>query len=204
MDRLPILEISADYCGTSYAARLLGLSVGTIHTLVDKKEIDAWKTNGGHRRISIASIRNYQLRNNLPLTHIQKGKNKPMRITVIDDDEATRFMLTTYLSKLDIKPEVIAYHSAIEALLDLSNWQPHIILTDLLMPQMDGFEFLNTIHKHMAYRNTIIIVMSGLSLSEIHERGGLPDGALYMQKPISMERLQGFMDSFSLSMSSLG
>ena len=33
---------SEDYCGTSYAARLLGLSVATVQSLVEKGEIEAW------------------------------------------------------------------------------------------------------------------------------------------------------------------
>jgi len=50
-------ERPEDYCGTTYAAKLLGLSVGTIQTLVEKAELQAWKTQGGHRRISMQSIR---------------------------------------------------------------------------------------------------------------------------------------------------
>ena len=54
-----------DYCGTTYAAKLLGLSVGTIQTLVEKNELQAWKTQGGHRRISMPSIREYQRKHNM-------------------------------------------------------------------------------------------------------------------------------------------
>ena len=43
---------SEDYCGTSDAAKLLGLSVATVQSLVEKGEIEAWKTLGGHRRIA--------------------------------------------------------------------------------------------------------------------------------------------------------
>jgi len=46
-----------DYCGTTYAAKLLGLSVGTVQSLVERNELHAWKTQGGHRRISMPSIR---------------------------------------------------------------------------------------------------------------------------------------------------
>ena len=58
-------ERPEDYCGTTYAAKLLGLSVGTIQTLVEKTELQAWKTQGGHRRISMQSIRDYQRRHNM-------------------------------------------------------------------------------------------------------------------------------------------
>ena len=60
MQTHPTPDTPEDYCGTTYAAKLLGLSVGTIQTLVEKNELQAWKTQGGHRRISMPSIREYQ------------------------------------------------------------------------------------------------------------------------------------------------
>jgi len=54
-----------DYCGTFFAAKLLGFSVGTIQTMVEKGELQAWKTQGGHRRISMQSIREYQRKHGL-------------------------------------------------------------------------------------------------------------------------------------------
>jgi excisionase family DNA binding protein len=57
MSHKAIPDTSDEYCGTSYAAKLLNLSVGTVQTLVEKNELEAWKTQGGHRRISIQSIR---------------------------------------------------------------------------------------------------------------------------------------------------
>jgi excisionase family DNA binding protein len=62
MSHKAIPDASDEYCGTSYAAKLLNLSVGTVQTLVEKNELTAWKTQGGHRRISIQSIRDYQNR----------------------------------------------------------------------------------------------------------------------------------------------
>ncbi|MDP3350435.1 MAG: helix-turn-helix domain-containing protein [Hydrogenophaga sp.] len=38
----------------------MGLSVGTIQALVEKGELEAWKTKGGHRRIAMAAIRAFQ------------------------------------------------------------------------------------------------------------------------------------------------
>jgi excisionase family DNA binding protein len=58
MQTHPTPDTPEDYCGTTYAAKLLGLSVGTIQTLVEKNELQAWKTQGGHRRISMPSMRN--------------------------------------------------------------------------------------------------------------------------------------------------
>jgi excisionase family DNA binding protein len=186
---------SEDYCGTSYASRLLGLSIGTVQALVEKGELDAWKTQGGHRRILLSSLRNYQLRHNLstPLRSIQN--HELLRVLVIDDDELTRIMLKTTLERWDMEIDVHAYDSAVDALLDLASWRPQLILTDLRMPLMNGFEFLKSVNKHPFYRDIAIVAMSGLSLVEVHAQGGLPDGVQYIQKPIDTEWLHGFVDA---------
>ena len=44
---------SGQFCGTTEAARILGLSVGTVQSLVERQELMAWKTRGGHRRIAM-------------------------------------------------------------------------------------------------------------------------------------------------------
>jgi excisionase family DNA binding protein len=53
MSHKAIPDSTDEYCGTSYAAKLLNLSVGSVQSLVEKNELVAWKTQGGHRRISI-------------------------------------------------------------------------------------------------------------------------------------------------------
>ena len=74
MSHKAIPDAADEYCGTSYAAKLLNLSVGSIQSLVEKNELRAWKTQGGHRRISIQSIHQYQNRANLaPKAPAQAG-----------------------------------------------------------------------------------------------------------------------------------
>ena len=59
MNMPPSKEPYDGYCGTSYAAKMLGISVGTVQGLVEKNDLKAWKTQGGHRRISLQSIQPY-------------------------------------------------------------------------------------------------------------------------------------------------
>jgi excisionase family DNA binding protein len=64
------------YCGTSYAAKMLGISVGTVQGLVEKNELKAWKTHGGHRRISLQSVQDYQRRHNLIPASLMHGDER--------------------------------------------------------------------------------------------------------------------------------
>jgi excisionase family DNA binding protein len=48
------------HCSTGVAAKMLGLSVGTIHALLDNGNLSGWRTSGGHRRIWITSLEQHQ------------------------------------------------------------------------------------------------------------------------------------------------
>ena len=74
MSHKAIPDTSDEYCGTSYAAKLLNLSVGTVQTLVEKNELEAWKTQSGHRRISFnrfVTTKTVQVCRPMPITKIQ-------------------------------------------------------------------------------------------------------------------------------------
>jgi excisionase family DNA binding protein len=60
-------ENSSAYVGTSYAAKMLNLSVGTVQKLVTDGRLEAYLTEGGHRRISYESVLQYSQKKNIPI-----------------------------------------------------------------------------------------------------------------------------------------
>jgi excisionase family DNA binding protein len=68
---MPIMYQKSDtastYVGTSFAAKMLNLSVGTVQKLVNEGNLTAYMTSGGHRRISYDSVVKYGQRNKIPL-----------------------------------------------------------------------------------------------------------------------------------------
>jgi excisionase family DNA binding protein len=182
------------YCGTSYAARLLKLSVGTIQNLVESNTLKAWKTQGGHRRISLQSIQEYQYANNLEPASLYSNDAK-VRVLVVEDDESTRLMYQAYFDRWSLPLDVVIYASAMEALLDMPAMQPQVLLTDLNMPDMDGFKFIKTLREHKLFASLPVIAITGLTTTQIEEKGGLPKDVQILQKPIDMEWLRGFLDA---------
>lgn len=182
------------YCGTSYAAKLLRVSVGTVQNLVESNSLKAWKTQGGHRRISLQSIQEYQLSHDLKPSPWYSSDAK-LRVLVVEDDENTRLMYQAYFDRWVLPLDVVMYASAMEALLDMPNMQPQVLLTDLNMPSMDGFHFIKTLREHKLFANLPIIAITGLSKQQIEERGGLPSEVQLLEKPIDMEWLRGFFDA---------
>jgi excisionase family DNA binding protein len=182
------------YCGTSYAAKVLNLSVGTIQNLVESNALKAWKTQGGHRRISLQSIQEYQFANNLEPTAWYSNDVR-LRALVVEDDENTRLMYQAHFDRWALPLDVVMYASAMEALLDMPAMQPQVLLTDLNMPNMDGFKFLKTVREHKLFSSLPIIVLTGLSNDQIAHKGGLPKDVQVLQKPIDMEWLRGFLEA---------
>jgi len=194
MNMPPFKEPYDGYCGTSYAAKVLGISVGTVQGLVEKNDLKAWKTQGGHRRISLQSIQDYQRRHNLTPVSIMQGEAR-LRVLVVEDDENTRLMLQAQFEQWGLPLDAVMYASAMEALLDMPSLQPQVLLTDLRMPNVDGFEFLKTLSAHTLFSNIAVVVMTGMSLDDVRAKGGLPDGVQLLQKPIDMDWLHGFFDA---------
>lgn len=183
--------ISADYCGTFYAAKLLGFSVGTIQAMVEKGELEGWKTKGGHRRIAMHSIRAYQAKYGLKN---QTSANEPyIKALVVDDDASTREMMVTLIGKWKLPVDCTVMSSAMEALIDIHNLRPDVLFTDLNMPGVDGLALLRTLRANASFEGMALVAITGLTPEEIEERGGLPPNTVLVEKPVNPYWLQGFL-----------
>ncbi|PKO69515.1 MAG: response regulator receiver protein [Betaproteobacteria bacterium HGW-Betaproteobacteria-16] len=179
-----------EYCGTFSAAKLLGLSVGTIQGMVEKNELHAWKTKGGHRRISMDSIRAYQRQHGFAET---TDKLRLLKVLVVEDDAPTLELFKTTFGSWDMPVDVSLMSSAMEALMDINNLKPDVLITDLNMPGVNGFELLRTLRANPSFSTMVMVAMTGLSQAEVMEHGGLPAHTVAVQKPVDMRWCQGFI-----------
>lgn len=177
------------FCGTFYAAKLLGVSVGTVQGLVEKGQLQAWKTKGGHRRVSMQSIRDYQREKGIPES---SEHTKELRVLVVDDDQPSLEAIKSHFEKWEFPLDLTVMTSAMEAMIDIGTLKPDLLLTDLKMPGVDGFELLRTLRKNPGFCSMILVAMTGLSAREIQEHGGLPASTIVMRKPLDMNWLNGF------------
>jgi excisionase family DNA binding protein len=198
-----------DFVGIGEATKILGLSRTSIQKLVDSGKLPAVKTNGGHRRILRSSIEalNQKMGHKamLRLASSQPGSLQQMtdlygdqaqiQVLIVEDDEPTYSLLVALFETHypDIKCTVAI--DGLDAVLQLERTRPRILITDLNMEPFDGFRLLNMVFSRTEYQAISTIVMSGLSETEIQQRGGLPPEVLFLPKPISLERLRGFLDA---------
>lgn len=184
----------SDHCGTFEAARLLGLSVGTVQSLVEQGELNAWKTPGGHRRIYLESIERYQLRH---------GKRAPtpqpmpaggaLKVLVVEDDDVTLAVMRSAIEKWQLPLEPVYINSGVKALLEISQLRPHVLITDLMMPGVDGFDLVATLDRDPVFASLLIVAITSLTADAIEQKGGLPSRVQVLPKPLNLPWLQGFL-----------
>ena len=105
------------------------------------------------------------------------GKNLP-RILIVDDDVA-QYLHHIFASAY----EVVNRYSAEESLADLEEVQPDLILSDVIMGQMSGFEFCKFLKSNLSFSHIPVILITAMStMSE--QIDGLQLGAVtYVTKP---------------------
>ena len=89
--------------------------------------------------------------------------NAPNMVMVVEDDPAARELLVRLLHRAGW--QVIEAENGKIALQRLEKYQPDLILLDLMMPEMDGFELIIYLRQHEAYSSTPIVVLTAKDLS---------------------------------------
>ena len=109
----------------------------------------------------------------------------PASILVIDDDESIRQLLQLHLSAAGYAVQVAA--DAISAGYLVLRSPPDLIITDVNMPHMDGFEFIAALKSDKTIPNIPVIFLT--SVEEGDHRGKSLGAVGYITKPVRADRL---------------
>lgn len=113
--------------------------------------------------------------------------NTKRKILVVDDSKSIQTLFRIYLRRLPVQP--IFASDGVEALEILAQETPELILLDLMMPRMDGLEFLDRLNEMEGARDIPrIIVSARRDTGSLEEALGKGISA-YLVKPISIHRL---------------
>ncbi len=105
-------------------------------------------------------------------------------ILIVDDNSKNLFTLKTLLTEM-LDAEIIEASSGAEALEQIVHHKTDLILLDIKMPDMDGFEVARLIRNRKKYQEIPIIFLTAVYKSEEFRHRGLEGGAIdYLTKPI--------------------
>jgi excisionase family DNA binding protein len=180
---------------TRDAATLMGISVTSVQKLVDRGDLEAWVTSGGHRRIARASIQRLLGSSSLLQQHESPLTTRATKILLAEDDSTQVRFFQTILTRCSHPIELIVATDASTALIQLERGRPDLVVTDLLMKPFDGFHLINVMQTEPVYYALDAIVLSCLTREEAEARGRIPDWVAYYQKPVNPDRILGYLDS---------
>ena len=164
------------------AAKYLGVAQSTIRKWSDQGRVPAFYTPGGHRRYRRADLEQFLDRSG------PGGKSKPgPLVLLVDDDDRVREYI-----RVNLEMEGYAVReagSAEEGLGVLEEVSPDLILLDVMMPQVDGWEMLRRVQERHGVGSIPVIMFSGKvdeqSMREAEARGAQG----FLGKPFNPQQL---------------
>ena len=115
-----------------------------------------------------------------------------LRILIIDDVETNRFVLRNIITDMGHLP--VLAENGLQGLKIMERIIPDLILLDVAMPEMDGFEFADIIKKDVKTRNIPIIFISAFDAPQDIVKGFEAGGADYVTKPFIQEVVKSRVD----------
>jgi excisionase family DNA binding protein len=170
-----------DWLTLGQAAKFLGVAQSTIRKWSDQRRLPAFYTPGGHRRYRRGDLDAFLERSGAGA----RAREGPL-VLIVDDDERLREFVRVNLEMEGYTVREAA--SAREGLDALEEQSPDLVLLDVMMPEMDGWEMLRQLHERHGVGAIPVIVFSGQveeDASEVASRGA----QAFIGKPFSPHTL---------------
>src|SRR5437762_1483829 len=162
------------------AARFLGVAQSTIRKWSDNGRVPAFYTPGGHRRYRRADLEAFLDRSGPG----GRPKGGPV-VLLVDDDDSVRELVRVNLEFEGYAVREAA--SAAEGLAAIEDGKPDLVLLDVMMPQVDGWEMLRQIQERYGLGAIPVIMFSGKVNAQSRATSSGAQG--FVGKPFDLQQL---------------
>jgi excisionase family DNA binding protein len=170
-----------DWLTLGQAATYLGVAQSTIRKWSDGGRLPAFYTPGGHRR-----FRRRDLDSFLSGSRGQPSRGTPLVLVVDDDDRLREFV------RVNLEMDGYAVREAAnaeEGLAALEEESPDLILLDVMMPGMDGWDMLRRVQERHGVGTIPVIMFSGKVDEQTAERATEQGAQAFLGKPFDPQQL---------------
>lgn len=176
------------YLTPNEVAGILMVSPVTVRQWAHKGLLRAELTLGGHRRFLRTEVERFVRENGL--TQAQQEPAEARRLLVVDDDRQLAGYIQELLSEIDGLCTELAF-DGYEAGIKVMRFRPHLVLMDLMMPGLDGFEVCRRIKMDEQTRHIRVIAMTGFRTSENVGKALAAGAEACLTKPLDASVLLG-------------
>ncbi|OQY11816.1 MAG: histidine kinase [Desulfobacteraceae bacterium 4572_19] len=171
------------------ASKYCNVSSKTIINWVESGHIKAYKTVGGHRRIKKNDLELFMKDQGIPMPDEEQVEGTK-KILVIDDDMIIVESIVQALEEDEYNYEVLSASDGFEAGLQVNHFNPDLLILDIMMPDIKGYEVCKKIKSNEQTKHTKIIVLSAY-LDEAKFKQMEDNGAdLCLSKPLPLSQLK--------------
>lgn len=184
-------------CGTTQAAKMLQVSVGTIHHMVDRGELDAWLTSGGHRRIPLDSIKSCQLRRRMKVMSMSRSPSQRLSIVSLISHEQTLASLKLAFTSDNggTKKNITFFSNPMQMLMELDLLMPQLVVLDQeALRLLGGPSWFSDFRKREEYKQ-IHLLMVGNDLNSEEKVSILINNVNVIDSPLDVAWFKGYIQA---------
>lgn len=179
-----------ELCLSSHqASQLLQVSPSTVVGWINQGRLDAFRTPGGHRRIRVGDLRRFVEQSAMPVPPLLRQRPEHQRIFVVDDEPAVIRSIQRAFDKHGGPYEVEGCTDGVEALVHIGADVPDLVLLDIYMEGIDGFEVCRRLRRIPQLDGTRIVAMTAHPSEEARARILDYGAADYWVKPVTLEQI---------------
>ncbi|UTW03315.1 response regulator [Amphritea atlantica] len=180
------------YYTTGQAAKILGVCIRTVQLWVEDRRIESWKTSGGHRRLSRESVHAHLNSDRLSnaLTTDLSPHTATKQFLIVDDSKTDSRLLTQIILMVFPDADIAEAADGFEALIRVGKKPPDILITDLNMPNMNGLQMIEAIHKQLGDEKPTLIITTAYDAEELKSLPPIPPYVTSVfHKPLNIDLL---------------
>jgi excisionase family DNA binding protein len=167
------------------AARYLGVAQSTIRKWSDQGRLSAFYTPGGHRRYRLRDLEAF-VSGSAGSATAARSRPAPL-VLIVDDDPRIREFV-----RVNLEMDGFAVReagSAEEGLAALEVEPPDLILLDVMMPQVDGWEMLQRVRERHGVDSIQVIMFSGQVEENGSDQAAASGAQAFLGKPFNPQEL---------------
>ena len=171
------------------ASKQCNVSPKTIINWIESGHITAYKTVGGHRRIKQSDLVAFMTKQGIPIPEDTSVEERT-RILVVDDDPIIVETIVQSLEEDEHDYEVISASDGFEAGIQVSHFKPHLLILDIMMPDIKGYEVCKKIKNDEETKDIKIIVLSAYLDEEKFKKMKEHGADVCFSKPLPLPQLK--------------
>jgi len=175
------------HLSTFAIADMLHVDPGSVANWIDQGLLAAHRTPGGHRRVTVENLVAFLRKHKMPVP--EELNAGPVCVLIVDDDTAITQLIRKAIQRAHEDWDVIEASDGFRAGSILATRRPDVVLLDLRMPGMDGYEVCRMIKSQPATQNVEVLAMTAYPSPEGEQRIKECGAKLCLSKPLDMPRL---------------